>query len=221
LTADKYEANNSEQSPYKFNINFNGSTAAFNTDGSNLHVNTDIDIYSITLPAGSDYKIKPKVQDYYYTDDGKTYTCDVIFSVKDKNNWSEVYDDYPPNDLIIKNGGTVLFKVQPYYETESGTYKLDVAITRTGPTSTEDSQEEVKTSVSPNPSYGLFKIILPTEVQNLQITDPSGKTVMFVTRDMLNSSIFMLDMSKYSSGIYYLIINKTVGSEIKTLIIER
>jgi hypothetical protein len=221
LVADKYEDNNSYLSPYKFNINFNGNNASFNTEGSNLHVNTDVDFYSVTLPIGFDYKIKPKVQDYYYTDDGKSYTGDVIFSVKDKANWGEVYDDYPPSDLIIKNGGTIIFKVQPYYETESGTYKLDVAITRTGPTSAEDEVTSGGVKISPNPSDGVFNIKLPVGVQSLQLVDVTGKTLMLVTKEMLVSDSFMLDLSKYVSGVYYLMINHNSSSEMKTLIIER
>ncbi|MBW6491492.1 MAG: thiol protease/hemagglutinin PrtT [Lentimicrobium sp.] len=131
LLPDIYEPNNTENTAFNFQVNFSGNTATPNTIGSNIHAGADLDYYQINLASGYDYSITARVHDSYNSGNGQTYTCDVLFSYKNGAIWSETFDDVMPSTINVSNGGTVLFHVGPYFAAQTGTYLLDLNITRT------------------------------------------------------------------------------------------
>ena len=132
---DTYEANNSQSTAYNFNPSFSGNSATVNTTGSNFHTNSDVDYYKVTLPSGYNYTITPRLHDSYNSGNGQTYTVDANFSCAvDYGSWSAGFDTYYNNNsnhnYSVSNGGTLYFKVEPYYSGNMGTYLLAVNITR-------------------------------------------------------------------------------------------
>jgi hypothetical protein len=77
-----------------------------------------------------------------------------------------------------------------------------------------NDSEMANFSVVPNPSNGVFKLVFPMEVKqmNLKLLDLSGKTL---TDQKLEGSKFELDYSTFSEGIYLLQISS--GFETKTV----
>jgi hypothetical protein len=160
LSPDSYEPNNIEGAAYNLALNFSGNTATQNTSGSNIHNDGDLDYYQINLTPGYDYIITARVHDSYSSGNGQIYTCDVMFSYLYGATWSETYDDIMPSPFNVINGGTVLFYVNPYFAGETGSYLLDLIITRVnqlpgaagvinGPTSVCHGQINVTYTVAP------------------------------------------------------------------------
>ena len=132
LSPDQYETNNTVSQAYALAVNFSGNTASRNTTGSNLHTGTDNDFYKINLPSGYNYTINTRLHDAYSSGNGNSYSVDALFSYStDGSTWSETYDDVMAGNISVQNGGTVYFHVAPYFSGETGTYLLDMTISRT------------------------------------------------------------------------------------------
>jgi hypothetical protein len=135
LPQDPYEQNNTLATAYDFTATFSGSTAQINTTNSNIHVGNDVDFYDVTLPAGFNYTITARIHDSYKSGNGNTYTADVVFAYNTGSGWSESYDDVIGSNIQINNGGTISFNVAPRYSGNTGTYLLDISITRSAQSS--------------------------------------------------------------------------------------
>ncbi len=134
IPPDKYEENNTEAQAYALPVVFSNNTANVNTEGSDFHINTDVDYYKIALPSGYNYTIAARLHDSYKSGNGKKYTVDAKFAyLTGGTSWSKDYDE--SSDFVVRNGGTVYFRVNPYTAGKMGTYLLDVNITRALPNS--------------------------------------------------------------------------------------
>ena len=130
--ADIYEVNDAFNQSYSMPLSFTSNTASVKTTGSNSHVGNDNDYYKIILPSGYNYTITPRLQDSYSSNNGNTYTLDALFSYSiDGVNWSSVFDDVISGNITVNNGGTIYFHVAPYFQGNTGTYLLDVNLSRT------------------------------------------------------------------------------------------
>jgi len=143
VEADMYEVNNTEAQAFALSPVFSANTATVKTVNATIHSSTDLDYFKITLPAGYNYSLSSRVHDSGASADGKTYTCNVKYSYK-TGAWSSVSDTQAPV-FSVNDGGTVLFKVEPFTTGATGTYALEITITR----------EEVAGSpvLSVSPSY--------------------------------------------------------------------
>ena len=133
---DIYEPNDTQSQSANRPVNFADNSAIVNTDGSNFHTNTDIDYYKIELPSCYNYTVTSRLHDSYNSGNGQTYTVDAKFSVAvNAGGFSSTYDTYYNNtnggNFSVTNGGTVYFKVEPYVSGNTGTYLLDINVTRT------------------------------------------------------------------------------------------
>lgn len=138
LTPDIYEVNNQATQAYNMPVSFSGNTANIKTTGSNCHKGNDYDYYKIDLPTGADYTILARINDSHNSGNGQTYTLDGLVSYStDGTNWSDAYDDVISNTIQANNGGTIFFFVSPYFTGETGTYLLDIEVTRAKTLSTE------------------------------------------------------------------------------------
>jgi len=133
LQPDVYEVNNLSTQAYNLPITFTGNSATKNTQGSNCHLGADYDYYKINLPSGFSYTISARLHDSYNSGNGNTYSLDATFnySTDGCSTWSDSYDDILPSNIILGNGGTVYFFASPYFIGQTGTYLLDINITRT------------------------------------------------------------------------------------------
>jgi len=129
--ADSYENNNEIVNAYSLNTSFSGNTTTIKTVGSNAHIGTDYDFYKVTLAAGYNYKINPRLQDAYNNNDGQQYSLDALFAYSlDGINWSDAYDDVLESEISISGAKTIYFWVSPYFSGQMGTYELDINLVR-------------------------------------------------------------------------------------------
>ena len=130
-SGDLYEPNNTVAQAFSLPVTFTNNTATVKTTGSNFHSTTDVDYYKIDLPSGFNYTITARLHDSYSSDDGNTYSVDAEFRYSTNgSSWSEYYDDVMDNNIVIPNGGTLYFHVEPYFISRTGTYLLDITIVR-------------------------------------------------------------------------------------------
>ena len=206
LNPDMYEPNDTITSSYNLPLNWNNDAANPKTTGSNLHIQSDIDYYKINLAAGYDYIITARVDDSYSSNDGNTYSCDVIWSYNSGTGWSDTYDDVMPGNIIVKGGGTVAFLVSPYLEGLTGTYLLDISISRvvsTGINESGNMNEKPGINVYPNPTSGFINIKSSGNIHfdNLQIINFMGQIVAEIKPI---DSFTQINISNFSNGVYYL-----------------
>ncbi len=152
VTPDVYENNNTSAAAYALNVNFSGNTAVVNTAGTNMHVGNDYDYFKVNLPSGTNYSINARIHDSYSSGNGNNYTNDAQFSyMVNGGNWSDAFDDVLPGPIYVQGGGTVIFFVADYFTGTTGTYLLDMGITRGQNVGIEEAEANTL-SVFPNPT---------------------------------------------------------------------
>jgi hypothetical protein len=155
LKPDVYEPNDQPSKSYDLTTSFLGNSLSKNTTGSNLHIGTDIDYYKFTLKSGYDYKVNARLQDKYSNNDGKYYSVDCSFAYSlDGINWSESFDDVMLSAISVSGAKTLYFWVSPYFEGATGTYQLDLSITRSSATMAVLSTTDISSITSTTASSG-------------------------------------------------------------------
>ena len=220
LGPDIYEPNNSVVNAYEFNAQFNNNTESFYIPSSNIHIGNDNDYYKFSLPSGFDYTLNANVFDSF-TDEN--FTCDVMFSVSIDNGvtWSDINDTQTTDDISISNGGEVYFHIGPYFEGLTGTYQLNINISR-GTLGLDELSFDNEIVLYPNPASD--KITVKLKNNNLSYNDISiinslGQVVK--TQKLNNDLDFNIDVSDLSSGFYLLNIHTNSSTTTKKLIIEK
>lgn len=215
LQPDIYEVNNSEYSPYNLDVSFLSDSTHFSTTGANLHVSEDIDYYKISLPQGFQYTINARLHDSYNSNNGNEYTCDVFLTYQDGTGWSEIFDDLVFEDIVINNGGDLIFSVAPFFQGNIGTYDLEFTIKRGVITSKEIfSNPELK--IYPNP-FNDYVIIenKNNNIKKIELIDASGKSILSHEN---NSKTWKLNTLDFSSGVYFIKVFTTDEAYIQKLI---
>lgn len=225
LSPDTYEINNTVAQAYILPISFSGNTATQNTVGSNIHIGTDNDYYKIKLPTGYDYTITARLNDSYNSGNENVYSVDALFSYStDGTSWSDAYDDIMPGNIEVRNGGEINFHVAPYFSGETGTYLMDVTISRKQNTV---GVKEIKVAefikAYPNPANEYVNIDLNQllgKVSHITLLNIQGQEVK--SMNVPNSqSIFQLPLLNYPAGVYNIQIHSTDGIFTKKIIINR
>lgn len=223
IQPDIYENNNEVASAYSLSVSFSGNTAKKNTVGSTCHVTSDNDFYKIVLPSGYNYSIAPRLHDSYNSDNGTTYTVDVLFSWStDGVTWSEAFDDVMPGAITVNGGGTVYFHVAPYFAGETGTYLLDMALTRITNVGLADVVEN-QFKIYPNPAKDFITIdpgSFAGKLKLVKLINTQGKNLL--TDDVINSpGLITLPLNGFADGIYTLQLYTGQGIETKKIIIAK
>jgi len=214
IVPDIYEDNNSAETPFILTPSYSESVAHVSTEGSNMHVGTDIDFYQLSLESGYDYRISARIHDSYNSGNQIIYTNDVIWTYYARDDWSELNDDVLPDDIHIANGGDVFFGIAPYYEGETGTYLLDLVITRSEALSS-DLPEEQNLRVFPNPTGRKLNIESSEVIESLELFDTSGRTL---DKMYVHSIQKTMDLSEYPNGIYYVKITQEEKVSLKKIV---
>lgn len=126
IPKDSYEPNNTVDSAYVLPVNFVGGKAIVKTSNATIH-DGDIDYYKINLPTNKKYIVTAKVHDAFISTDGNKYTCDVAFNILANSILSSTYDTQSIPDTL-SNGGSVIFKVMPFFPGQTGTYALEISV---------------------------------------------------------------------------------------------
>lgn len=171
LSPDPFETNNTESSAKAITVNFSGNSATVRSLGSNIHVGNDQDYYKLVLAPGYDYTISGRVHDSYSSGNGNTYTVDASFSYQKAEKWSDYYDDILAGNILIEDGGELLFNVSPYFTGQTGTYLLDLQVERVkrNTTFTSIPLEAQTLVVYPNPARTGQKIVLSLKELNQEV----------------------------------------------------
>ncbi len=179
LSPDTYENNNTQNSASNLPLAFSSNTANIVTTGSNNHVGTDYDYYKVFFPAGYSYKVTPRVHDSYNSGNGQTYTNDVLFSYNLNGTWSDAIDDVASGFITVPGNKTMYFHVAPYFQGETGTYQLQIQVTRTAATAVGDPNESTMISIFPNPVKDKLSIVVEdAQVRLVTVFDISGRPVL-------------------------------------------
>ncbi len=208
INPDIYETNNTVAQAYNLPVTFSGNTTTKNTAGSNFHIGTDNDFYKINLPAGYTYVIKPRLHDSYNSGNGQTYTVDALFSYsQDGITWSDTYDDVMTGDIVVSGGGTVYFHVAPYFTGSTGTYRLDMGITRSGTTDISKTFEAANIiTIYPNPSKDIVYVdpgIYENRISEITLVNMQGQRIQTVY-PAGQAGIISLPLNDLAGGIYFI-----------------
>ena len=225
IQPDIYEINNTQAQAYNLPVNFSGNNANVKTTGSNFHVGTDIDYYKVVLPAGYNYTITPRLYDSYNNGNGQTYTVDALFSVSlnNTNIWSETYDDVMEGNISVENGGTLYFKVAPYFSGSTGTYLLDIQITRAQISDIDNIVLNHHISIFPNPAKDFVTIDLQDFVNHVNLIvlyDVQGREIYSENVANFDKTI-TLPLNNILNGSYFVQIYLDKGILTKKLILNR
>ena len=222
LTADQYEPNDTPSEAYNLGVNFSGNTASVNTQGSNCNTGTDYDFYKITLPQGYSYSISAQVDDASHNADVGNYTLNAIWTDSVSGNpRSPVYKGAAPGNIVLTNGGTVIFDVAPEFTGLTGTYNLVLNIQKNPMGISESGQNSFK--VYPNPANDYLNIA-PANLQQwpslVRMTTADGREVMNVESGQQQDKI-KIPVGSLSDGIYFLQAITPDGVISKRIVISR
>ena len=221
LVADVYEDNDTFAKSKILPITFSGNVASVKTVGSNAHLGTDIDNYKIVLPTGFNYTITPRLQDSFSSNNNIAYTLDGLFSYSsDGVNWSEAFDDVITGNITINNGGTIYFKTAPYFQGNTGTYLLDVNLSRTASLGLAENELGKTLNIYPNPTTSkVFFDNSNYNFGNVSVVNSLGQEVSKSSFTSFSSNQ-EVDMSKLPSGIYMLKFSNQEGNKTVKVIKE-
>lgn len=221
---DVYEVNNTAAQSYSLPVTFSGTNAASSTNGSNLHVTSDLDHYKVVLPSGYNYEITARLHDSYNSGNGITYTADCLFSWStDGNNWSSTFDDVMSGIISVDNGGTVFFKAAPFFAGEVGTYLLQLNITRASTVGLFEL-ETAAMKVFPNPVSDAVAIDLGDhrgEVERILLLDERGSLVKDLPQSNWSAGLIQINVTDVAAGCYQLLVRTATANLSQRVIIAR
>lgn len=205
LLADVYEDNDSFAKSKSLPITFSGNTTSVKTVGSNAHLGTDIDNYKIVLPTGFNYTITPRLQDSFSSNNNIAYTLDGLFSYSsDGVTWSEAFDDVITGNITINNGGTIYFKTAPYFQGNTGTYLLDINLSRTASLGLAENELGKTLNIYPNPTTSkVFFDNSNYNFGNVSVVNSLGQEVSKVKFNSFSNNQ-EIDLSGLVAGVYVL-----------------
>ncbi len=224
LAADQYEPNNVRSQATPLALTFSGNTTTRNTEGSNLHTGSDYDVYQLALAPGFSYSVSARLHDSYNSGNGNTYSVDGLFSYAlNDQEWSEAYDDVMPGPITAVGGNTLNFFVAPYFTGETGTYRLDLSVTRSPATSLAARDVPELIRVYPNPARDQLTLDLrdfPAALQAATLVDARGQQVRSVPV-VAGQRAYQLDLSQLASGAYWLRLQTENGMITRPVVLHR
>ncbi len=184
LAPDIYENNNTEPTSAPLPIAWNGASGIVVTNGANNHTGSDIDFYAIHLDPGARYTIRARVHDAGSSTDGVVYTNDVVFAINAMGQWSNAIDAIAPEFEVevgsASQGRDIIIIVAPYFAGFTGTYKLDVRITKSSISDVETAEpQSFACTLHPNPVHDALTVNLTGATQaaaEWSIVDALGRT---------------------------------------------
>lgn len=225
ITADIYESNNTQSQAFQLPVNFASNSASVSSTGSNCHLGSDYDFYKIVLPGGYNYTLNPRIHDSYDSGNGLTYSLDALFSYStDGTTWSDAYDHTLPGSIAISGSRTIYFKVSPYFTGETGTYLLDIPITRNVSTGIKGQVLEANISLYPNPVNNVLTVDLndyKEGINVIKLISSTGQEVLKLDASTYNASVFTIPIPNLTTGIYFVQLVNNSGSLTKSIFIKQ
>ncbi len=216
---DIYENNDTYAASYLFTPSFTNNVASVNTTGSNCHVGTDDDFYGVNLPAGYEYTISARLHDAYNSGNGNTYSLDALFSTTtDGTNWSGPFDDIMPNSFSASGGDPLRFHVAPYFEGQTGTYLLDIDISR-APVGIGTSAMRTGLRLMPNPA--MDRLVIEREeaspLLSVEAIDAAGRRIP-LRPEPTSALRSVVNVEQLAAGAYRLQVRTDNGVQMQGFI---
>ena len=223
---DPWEPNNTIAQASNLPITFSGNSATVSTNNANISNTSttpvDYDYYKIDLAAGSSYMISARLNDSKNSGNGQIYTEDAIFSYStDGTTFSNTFDDIMPNSIVSPNGGTIYFLVSPKFTGTSGTYQLDISVTRIPLGIDDTSLDSIR--IYPNPVKDVLHLDLTSfngNFNKIQIMNMEGKQVLNVFQ-VSGGQIFTIPIDNLTDGLYFLQMRTATGLYSRKFVIRR
>lgn len=221
MAPDAYEVNNITAQAYNLPVSFASGTAHITTAGSTIHSTNDVDYYSITLPAGDNYEITPRLHDSANSGNGQTYSLNAKFAVSGNGGgfWSADFDDVLSSSITFNGGGVYIFRVMPKYAGFMGSYLLDITVQRAA-TGVADVNTQAEVSVYPNPASGYLNIDLKgiggKAVVN--VVDMQGRQL--IEHIYTGNQLVNMPLNGLSNGLYFVRIQTDKGTVTKKIAVE-
>ncbi len=224
LLPDVYEVNNSENQAYIMPLIFSNNNALINTTGSNCHITSDNDFYKVVLPIGYKYTITSRIHDSYNSSNGNSYTLDGVFSYSlDGVLWSDVFDDVMVGNIIVNSGGTVYFRVAPYFSGDIGTYLLSMSINRVSTLGIDELIVSENINIYPNPAKDFITINankMYGNIEHVNLISIQGQIVnSIINNDELKT--LNVPLQNIAEGIYLLQIQTNSGVVKKQIVVTK
>lgn len=216
LGPDVYEENDTEEHAWELSAIFTNNTSIVETTGANNHLGTDTDYYLLNLEEGYNYTMQARAHDSYSSEKVEIFTNDVIWAWASGDTWSDLYDDVMSGDVTIENGGQLLFGVVPYFEGETGTYLLEIQLTRTSTSSIAPLLSD-DLRIFPNPATDIMHVASTGFMDRIEIYDARGQYLQSVHA---GSQQIEIDVSGFEEGIYFLRIEQEDHVSIKKFIVQ-
>jgi hypothetical protein len=219
IAADIYEVNDNASVSYGLSMSFSGNNATVSTPGSNCHTGSDYDFYKITLPAGYNYTLNPRVHDNFNSANGKSYTLDALFSysLDGGATWSDAFDDVMPSSIVTAGGKTIILKVAPYFSGQTGTYLLEMPVSRTSTLSAKGHGTH-EINIYPNPTKDIVYIEGDgINMSEISVTDIQGRLVAKYSPEGNNHKMYVTNLQ---TGIYFVTVSTDKGVITQKIIKE-
>ena len=225
IQPDSYESNNSKDQAKEIPLYFVENFAKTTTVNSNFHIGSDVDFYKMILQEGYDYSVNARLHDSYKSGNGQTYSADALFSLSldNTNLWSSAYDDVMGSNININNGGTLYFYVSPYFFGSTGSYMLDISLTRNKITDANKIDVDDQILIYPNPAKDFATIDIrnvAVSVDKIELIDLQGRNC-YILNEIPSKELINLPLTDIPKGVYFLKIYSNRGVLAKKLIVEK
>ena len=113
------------------------------------------------------------------------------------------------------------FLTAPYFAGETGTYLLEISITRSPATSVAENDPGRSISVYPNPTNGLITLDLQGftgSIRQVRIIDQRGQVIENYDHDWHQEQV-QLSLTNHPTGIYFIQIESTAGVITKKIVL--
>ena len=223
LLPDVYENNDNASNSYKLPVNFVGNTANVLTTGSNIHIPSDFDFYSLNLPSGYNYTITGRLHDAQGSGNSLTYSGNVTLAYILGALLTEMNKSIT-SPIDIKNGGNIVFKITPSYIGLTGSYLMDLTITREINTATNDLNNYSDLEISPNPANQFVTLSLKNNTireAKITITNSVGQKVKSIENANFSTGKYALGLNDLVNGQYIVKITQGTTSFLQKLNISK
>ena len=207
-------------------LTFSGNTATVSSTNANISNTSstpvDYDYYKIDLPAGFSYTVGARLNDSKNSGNGQNYTEDAIFSYStDGTNFSNTFDDIMTDSILSPNGGTIYFLVSPKFTGTSGTYLLDISVTRNPLGIVDPSFKAIR--IYPNPVKDVLHLDLTSfngNFNQIQIMNMEGKQVLNIFQ-VSGGQAYTIPIDNLTDGLYFLQMRTATGLYSRKFVIRR
>ena len=222
LMADRYEFNNTSAKASALPVVYLNNKAVLRTDSASSHQRGDEDYYKLELPAGFDYELLAKMNDAAFQSNGNRYTLDAVFAIsEDTVNWSAPYDDRM-DTVEVKGGKTIYFHVSPYFPGQTGSYMLEIEITRK--TASAESGAPVEgIKVYPNPVKSRLLIDVQQykgTLKSVELHTLNGRSV-YKQKAVSISTQLSIPVDTLQPGVYILTVQTAEGRSCQKIMVAK